>query len=129
MNNRVRHTPKRSWWQSPPTWLLGIGGVLIGSALFGYQTTRQEASRSALLKQAVFLAEADKSRVLGIHLTPGGQWQVVPLVDAGAAFEWFGNVTRGGYRPDPGTFTVWFDKGERDWRETAPTRALYGRGR
>ncbi len=129
MNSLARRTSKGSWWQSPSTWLLGIGGVLIGSALFGYQTSREEAARGALLKQAVFLAETDKSRVVGIHLTPDGQWQVVPLVDAGAAFGWFGNVTHGGYHPDPGTFTVWFDKGDRNWQGTAFTRAMYGRGR
>ncbi len=109
------------------TWLLGIGGVLIGSALFAHQTGKEESARGALLKQAVFLAEANKARVVGIHLTPDGQWQVVPLVDAGEALGWFGNVTRGGHHPDPGTFTVWFDKGERDWRETAFTRAMYGK--
>lgn len=126
MNDRAR---KSSWWQSPGTWLLGIGGVLIGTTLFRAQVDKEEAARRALLAHAALLAEADRSRVVGVHLTTNDQWQVVPLTDAQAAFGWFMDMTHGGHRPDPGTFTVWVDKGKQDWRETAFANAMYGRGR
>ena len=102
---------------------------MIGAAISSYRMDREATARRVLLERALFLAEADKARVVGVHLTAAEQWQVVPLADAGAAFGWFGDVTHGGYHPDPGTFTVWVDKGKGDWRETAFTNALYGRGR
>jgi hypothetical protein len=115
--------------KKPFPWVLLIGGSLIGGAIYHYQADREASARGALLKQAVFLAETDKSRVVGVHLSADGQWQVLPFVDAGAAFRWFGEVTHGGYRPDSGTFTVWVDKAEDNWRATAPAHATYGRGR
>jgi len=127
MKSPVSSTSKDSWWWSP--WTAAIAGTLIGTAIYRHQADKEATARRGLLKQAVFLAEADKSRVVGVQLMADGQWHVVPLADKMAAFRWSVDVTHGGYRPDPGTFTVWIDKGEGDWRESAFAHATYGKGR